>query len=299
MECGSKVARIRRADGAAGVRASAGSAAAPRMTFARALRSEAMRLLRSPLAPVHLVCALVGGAACGAYFATAAWNPALGADAYAQLLGALMPLMAGIVCGLAVDEERRAGRLANLTAVPARRAAIAAKLAILWLAGVAALALAMGLFGGVLAAAGRLGLGAWPLAAALAGLAAGSLPLYVLFLALALRFGRNVAIGVGAVGLIAAFFAVGGLAHGLMTGELTGAAETGAFGWVPFAWAVRLGSLGVEAGIAQMPGADPVALGQVAAAALRTGVACAVLALAAAVALAVWFDRFEDGRNDA
>ena len=92
----------------------------PRMTLSRALLSEALRLARSPLTAVHLVCGLAAGLACGEYFSVALWDPALGADAYVQFLGALMPLMSAIVCGLAVDEERAAGRLANLTAVPSR-----------------------------------------------------------------------------------------------------------------------------------------------------------------------------------
>lgn len=75
----------------------------PRMTLPRALLSEALRLARSPLTAVHLVCGLAAGLACGEYFSVTRWDPALGADAYAQFLGALMPLMSAIVCGLAVD----------------------------------------------------------------------------------------------------------------------------------------------------------------------------------------------------
>ena len=55
-----------------------------------------------------------------------------------------MPLMSAIVCGLAVDEERAAGRLANLTAVPSRGRAVAAKLLALAALGAAALAVALG-----------------------------------------------------------------------------------------------------------------------------------------------------------
>ncbi len=138
----------------------------PRMTLPRALLSEALRLARSPLAAVHLVCGLAAGLACGEYFSVARWDPALGADAYAQFLGALMPLMSAIVCGLAVDEERAAGRLANLTAVPSRGRAVAAKLLALAALGAGALAVALGVFGAVLAVAGRLPLGPAPLAAA-------------------------------------------------------------------------------------------------------------------------------------
>lgn len=152
----------------------------PRMTLSRALLSEAPRLARSPLAVVHLVCGLAAGLACGEYFSITRWNPTLGADAYAQFLGALMPLMSAIVCGLAVDEERAAGRLANLTAVPSRGRAVAAKLLALAALGAGALAVALGVFGAVLAVAGRLPLGPAPLATAWAGIVLGSLPLYAL-----------------------------------------------------------------------------------------------------------------------
>ena len=259
------------------------------MTLLQALRSEAMRLARSPLAAVHLVCGLAAGLVCGAYFSVARWDPALGADAYAQFLGALMPLMSAIVCGLAVDEERAAGRLASLTAVPSRGRAALAKWIALSLMGAGALAVALGVFGAVLAASGRLPLGPAPLAAAWAGIVLGSLPLYALGLGVALRLGRNAAIGVGAAGTLLAFFSVGGLAHGLMTGELTGALAT-PLSWVPLAWPARLGSLGVEAFIDVARAAGPL---------LTTALAGLVLALAAAAVLLAWFRRFEDGRADA
>ena len=259
----------------------------PRMTLPRALRSEFLRLARSPLATVHLVCGLAAGLACGAYFSVARWDPALGADAYAQFLGALMPLMSAIVCGLAVDEERAAGGLANLTAVPSRGRSVLATWLALSLMGAGALALALGVFGIVLAAAGRLALGAAPLALAWAGTVLGSLPLYALGLAVALRFGRNAAIGLGAAGTLVAFFSVGGLAHGLMTGELTGALPSPLF-WVPLAWPARLGSLGAEVFIDAARATGPL---------LATALACALLSAAAAIALAIWFRRLEGGRS--
>ena len=145
------------------------------------------------------------------------------------------------------------------------------------------------LVGAVLAAAGRLPLGPAPLAAAWALTVLGSLPLYALGLALALRLGRNASIGMGATGTLLAFFSVGGLAHGLMTGELTGALAT-PLSWVPFAWPARLGSLGVEVFIDFARTAGTL---------LATALAGAVLALAAVTVLLAWFRRFEDGRADA
>ena len=151
------------------------------------------------------------------------------------------------------------------------------------------LAVALGVFGAVLAVAGRLPLGPAPLAAAWAGIVLGSLPLYALWLGVALRLGRNAAIGAGAAGMLLAFFSVGGLAHGLMTGELTGALAT-PLSWVPLAWPARLGSLGVEAFIDAARAAGPL---------LTTALAGLVLTLAAAAVLLAWFCRFEDGRADA
>lgn len=276
-------------------RARTGACAPMRMTFSRALCSELRRLARSPLVAVHAACALAAGLACGAYFATAPWDARLGADAYVQFLGALMPLMAGISCGLSADEERRAGGLANLLGAPSRRAAVLAKLCSLWLAASATLAAAVALFGCVLAAAGRPPAPVVSLAASVLGMSLGSVPLYALSLFLALRLGRNAAIGVGAAGMLLAFFSVGGLAHGLMTGALAGASPAGLLGAVLFCWAARLGSLGVEAAIAAGTGSA----GTVALAAARFVPAAAALAALSAVAIVAWFPQFEEGRSGA
>ncbi len=259
------------------------------MTLPRALLSEALRLARSPLSAVTSPAAWQPVLPAASTSPVTRWDPALGADAYAQFLGALMPLMSAIVCGLAVDEERAAGRLANLTAVPSRGRAVAAKLLALAALGAGALAVALGVFGAVLAVAGRLPLGPAPLAAAWAGIVLGSLPLYALGLGVALRLGRNATIGAGAAGMLLAFFSVGGLAHGLMTGELTGALAT-PLSWVPLVWPARLGSLGVEAFIDAARAAGPL---------LTTALAGLVLTLAADAVLLAWFCRFEDGRADA
>ena len=125
----------------------------PRVTLGRALHAETLRLRRSPLVALHIICGIVAGLACGAYFSVAAWNPSLGADAYVQLLGAMMPLMVSIVCGLDIDAEREVGAMGNLLATPARRTRLTARLVILLLMGMAALLIAIFVFGAVLLAA--------------------------------------------------------------------------------------------------------------------------------------------------
>ena len=262
-----------------------------RMTLWRAVLSECVRLKRSPLIALHLACGLIAGVACGAYFGVAPWDPRLGTDAFVQLIGALMPLMVAIVCGLDVDGEREASGLANLLAVPSRRIALAARVLVLWLLGVIAVAVALGSFSVVLGAFGRDGFSAGVHARSAVGMAAGSLVLYVVSVWLTLALGRNAAIGVGAAGLACALFAVGGLAHGLVTGELT-AASSGVLGYVPFAWAERLGSLLVELGMATGAGLRAV-IWQLE---VTSVFALAVTAIAL-IALLAWVGSFEEGRR--
>lgn len=269
----------------------AGAGRVSRMSLWRGVLSECVRLRRSPLIALHLACGLIAGIACGAYFGVAPWDPRLGSDAFVQLVGALMPLMVAIVCGLDADGEREASGLANLLAVPSRRIALAARVLVLWLLGVIAVAVALGSFSAVLGAFGRDGFSAGVYARAAVGMAAGSLVLYVVSVWLALALGRNAAIGVGAAGLACALFAVGGLAHGLVTGELT-AASSGVLGYVPFAWAERLGSLLVELGMATDTGLRAV-IWQLEVASVLALVVTAICL----VVLLVWIGFFEEGRK--
>ncbi len=269
----------------------AGAGRVSRMSLWRAAISECVRLRRSPLIALHLACGLIAGVACGAYFGVAPWDPRLGTDAFVQLVGALMPLMVAVVCGLDVDGEREASGLANLLAVPSRRIALAARVLVLWLLGVIAVAVALGSFSVVLGAFGRDGFSAGVYARSAVGMAAGSLVLYVVSVWLTLALGRNAAIGVGAAGLACALFAVGGLAHGLVTGELT-AASSGVLGYVPFAWAERLGSLLVELGMATGAGLRAV-IWQLE---VTSVFALAVTAIAL-IALLAWVGSFEVGRR--
>lgn len=276
--------------GAGGDRAS--RASMPRMTLPRALRAEAQRLRRSPLVPLHLACSLAAGAACGAYFALAPWDASMGTDAFVQLLGAMMPLMAGIVCGLDADAEGEATGLSGLLGAPSRRVALAARLLALWLMGAAALVLALAAFAAPLALAGRQALGPAAFAGGALGLACGSVPLYLVLYAVALAWGRNAAIATGAAGLMLAFFSLGGLAHGLMTGELT-AAGANALSYLPTSWAALLGSLPVELAIAGGPAGSAGAAAHVASAIWPAAGMCAATALLLAGGVAAWISRFE------
>ena len=266
-----------------------------RMSFAGALRSEAVRLRRSPLVLMHGALAAALGGLAGAYFATSSWDTLLGADAFFQLLGAGAPLLAGISCGLAADAERAAGGCAEPSGFRPRRRALAAAAALLAL-GLLAAIVAAAIFCAALAVAGRPAPSLAALAAAVLGIGAGSACLYLVFLYVALRFGRNASIGLGALGLIVAMASLGGLANGLVTGTLSGGLGAAAAAFVPFAWPSRLATLPIELSIVGGAGAEAAAL---ASAYAGIAAACAVATLAiAALALAA-ANRFEGGRGGA
>ena len=239
-----------------------------RVTFRRALRSEAVRMRHSPLVVLHVALAVALGALAGAYFAFSAWDSLLGTDAFFQLLGAGAPLLAGISCGLAA-----------LLALCLMAAAIAAAL-----------------FCGSLALAGRSLPDTAAVALATAGIALGSLCSYVILWCVALRFGRNASIGMGTLGFIAALTLMGGLANGLVTGTFSGAFSIGAAAFVPFAWPSRLASLPLELSIAAGMGAQAQVEALVAAYATVTCACTAITAVVLAVALAA-ANRFENPRR--
>lgn len=272
----------------------------PRMTLLSALRSEGVRLRRSPIVALHAVLALALGAFAGLYFGlTPAWDPYLSTDAFFQMLGAGAPLLAGISCGLALDAEREAGNYANVLGAPSRRLALAAKLIVLLMLIALAAALAGAVFCCAMAACGRPTVGAGTLAEAVLVYTLGCVALYAITLAVALRFGRNAAIGLGTVGLIVAIASLGGLGNGLVTGTFSGAFAVGPALWVPFAWPARLASLCVEASTAGLAG---VADGALLLPSLLAGLQEFIVTSASVGALLVCLgllgaNRFEDARR--
>lgn len=268
-----------------------------KMTLTRALRSEVVRLRRSPLVVLHAVLAVVLGGLAGWYFSYAEWDSLLGSDAFFQLLGAGAPLIVGISCGLSIDAEREAGAGANLLGVPSRRKAFAAKGIVLLALGLAAALVAALLFYVLLAAAGRAVPSPGACAVAALGIAVGSAALYALSLWVALRFGRNAAIGFGALGFFFALASMGGLANGLVTGTLSGSFGSGLAAFVPFSWPSRFASLTIELAVAGPLGAGPQAVQALVGTLGQIGVACAAITAVLVGALLTCANRYEDKRR--
>lgn len=268
----------------------------PRITFGRAVRAETRRLRHSFLLPLHLACALVAGGGGGAYFAFAAWNPTLGADAFVQLLGAMMPLMVGIICGIDADLEGEVTRFSNLVAQASRWRVFTARIFTLWMLGALALGLAVGVFAGSLQLTGRQSLEATTWIGTWLGLSLGSAPLYLILYVAALKWGRNASIAVGAVGLMLAFFSMGGLAHGLVTGKLT-ASELNVFSVLPTSWPALLGALPIELAVAWHAAGDMASV-VLATWQQATGI-CGFGLVICYGGAAWWIRRFEPRQSDA
>lgn len=184
--------------------------------------------------------------------------------------------------------------MANLLGIPSRRLGLTAKIMVLWILGLLALVLAALAFRLPMALAGRAGTPVSALALAILGIAGGSLCLYLLAIALAMRFGRNLTIAVGVVGTGTAIGSLGGLLNGLYSHTLAGAGPTGVSRWIPFTWPARFGSLGIEQALAlTMPGGDGLRV-SIGVTALDNLVPCLDFTLALAVALMLWIGWFED-----
>ncbi|WEV73483.1 hypothetical protein OZX74_05970 [Bifidobacterium sp. ESL0798] len=187
--------------------------------------------------------------------------------------------------------------MANLLQLPSRRIALAAKLIMLVLWGLLALALAVGLFALILLATGRNHLPVQVWIFAVFGLLLGSLSSYLIALGLALIGGRSLAIGIGALGTLVAVMSVGGVAHGLVAGKLTAGQSSAVMAWVPFTWPTRFASLAVEYGISGQYHMGQVVRQQLGAALYANLCACIVVTVLFAALLLIWINRFEDRRG--
>lgn len=177
----------------------------------RCVRAEFQKLRHTAILRVHVGIPLAGALVFLLYYATASWDPAAEVSGFLEVVSMLLPLAAGIVCGVVADQEDGAGRFQSILAYPASRIIPwIAKVVALVLLAVAALGIAVGVFGAVFRVAPS-----WLYLAAFGCLAGGSIVLYVLHLAVGFRFGRGASIGLGIVETLTAALALTGLGDGL------------------------------------------------------------------------------------
>lgn len=272
---------------------------ARRTAFMAMARSELLRVRRSPLVALHAALAAAIGLAAGLYFAATPWDSLLAYDAFVQLLGAGASLLAGISCGLALEAERDAGDYANLSGHPSRCKAFCAKGVVLLAMGSLACLCALLLFVGALTFAGKPVPSAGIVAPSFVALTGASAALYAISIIVALQWGRNAAIALGALGFMTALASLGGLGNGLVTGTMSASVAPLALMTVPFTWPARLASLSVEVPLAAAGCASGTA-GMLEALVSNAQASIALCVVGTALVAAVWaayVSRFEDARR--
>ncbi len=209
----------------------------PHTTLLRCVRAEILKLRGSRMIPLHLAIALGIPLVFVAYYVVSdAFDQGTKISVFLQVVACGMTFVAGLVAGLAIEDEWAATRLQAVLGVPSRTKAAAAKLLVYLGFALACLALALGAFA---VGMGLIGQPVWtePAPVAAAGLTPlvsqfaliflGSVPCYVLAFWVSLTFGRNAGFGLGILGLLVALLMLTGMGDGIWP-------------YVPWAWPGRL-----------------------------------------------------------
>lgn len=194
--------------------------------YFRYLKSDLYKLRRCAFFPAHLLFSLCGAALMLVYAGISGSSDSNKLAAFAQIHAIAYPFVISIVCQITADQEMRAGHFQNLLTRTSRMKGILSKLTWLFLAGFAAVGISAVVFGCLfpLVTDAQTPVGFFlviPLA-----LWASNLFLYGLHLFLAVRFGRNLGISVGAAGSLLSALMQTGLGAGI---------------WyvIPYGWSVR------------------------------------------------------------
>lgn len=258
------------------------------MKLHNAFLSQLVRLRHSPLLWLHIVGSITPPLLIGTYFAVTPWDSFLATDVYMQILGALMPLASALVMAFDIDTERQAGELSTLLAVPSRATGLLGKMLAYFLAAVLTLLSCVVLFAVILTLHGRQIPSLHSLSLALCALILGSAVLYPFSTWCALRFSRNATIAWGTVFSVIAVSSLGGLAHTLVSGQLSSMHTVPALYAMPMAWATKMASIAIEHDI--NPAVSLVPLG------IHSIIALAATSIVMLV-LCLWFTHFEDRKR--
>lgn len=156
---------------------------------------------------IHLLLPLGAAAVFLAYYTVSPWKPDAKISGYFEAIGASFPLVIGLVCSKANEQEGQAGSFQNmLCGTRSRVTVLLSKLIVMFLLGACSIALATGAF----AAGFKTALPSTYRKIAVL-LIAGSVLLYILHLFVGLRYGRGASIGLGIAESLISFLALTGM----------------------------------------------------------------------------------------
>lgn len=185
------------------------------MSLIGSIRAEAIRQRHSWFTPILLTITFVGVLLFLAYFAVTPYESWYKVTGYLQVIGGILPLVVGLVCGFISEREFRAGNYTALLGLPSRRLALAGILTYLELlyALVCAVAICLFALGMGLLGQNPMGVGSWLLV--FLGLVLGGAALIPLTMVVAMAWGRQVGILVGVFGSLMGFLLQTGLGDGI------------------------------------------------------------------------------------
>lgn len=192
-------------------------------SFLRCIHSGFYKLRHTSMIWIHIFIPLVIAALFSVYYCVSPWKVDAKMSGYFEAVGIGFPIIIGLVCGKAAEQENEAGCFQNMMCcIKSRATAYAGKLTVLLLLSAFAVALAAGVFSaGFKAAPFSVYMNAGAL------LFTGSLFIYILHLFISVKFGRGASIGLGIFESLISALSITGLGDGVWY-------------YIPCTWSVRL-----------------------------------------------------------
>lgn len=239
--------------------------------YFRYLKSDIYKLRHCAFFPVHLLFSLLGAGLMLTYAGISGSSNINKIAAFSQIYAIAYPFVISIVCQIVADQEMQAGYFQNLLTQTSRTKVIISKLTWLFCTGFTTVGISTVLFGVFFPLVTGTNLPAEFLLVISLVLWLSNLFLYGLHLFLAIRFGRNLSISVGAVGSLLSALMQTGLGTGL---------------WyvIPYGWGIRF-SESTTAWLLHLPTANQSEL--------QVALLCSsVISCAIIIWCIIWFSRY-------
>ncbi|MGE7997365.1 lantibiotic immunity ABC transporter MutG family permease subunit [Lysinibacillus sp. NPDC093190] len=202
------------------------------MVMLRLLRAEFLKIKRTPFLLIHLLVPIIISGLFLAYYSYSPWNFDWKVSAYFQALSCGFPIIIGLVCAMASEQEATAGHFQEmLTASKTKIIAFLSKLLLLLLFSFGAVLLSIGIFsvGFIeLLHEDTFNFQFYLIAGCI--LFASYVFLYILHFFVSLHFGKGASIGLGIVGSLIVALLLTGLGDGIWS-------------FIPYGWGGHFVSL--------------------------------------------------------
>lgn len=180
--------------------------------YVRLFQSELYKLLRSPLAYIHLFVPILGIIVFLAYYTISSWDEPEKVSAYLQILAMIFPVLIAVIMTITAEIEAQAGLFQGFLTIPCKKSAIhMVKLIVLFILGFSATLMAVVGFGLLFRWMGNISFSSSFYIKAAVLLYLGNIPLYMLHYMLSFTFPKGMGLGLGMVGSLLSALLLTGL----------------------------------------------------------------------------------------